>query len=548
MTQKSIKTEKRCYKANNINEAEKIYTILTEFYPNNAIDIQYDYDLKYYILTLTDKDKSKENKNVPLDFKMEVIYGDSVTADTPILTKNMETGSIEYYTIENIVPNDDYMSNDYGKQTANTNLYCWCPNGWNKITKVIRHMCEKPIYRIITQMGAVDVTEDHSLITKDGKYITPLELKDNVNIELLHSYPNKIEYNFVSTNTKQYRVTNKLKGAKLYGHFMKSNNVKIEPSDTGAGRYNMSIVDKEMELSCKVISVTYQGIQKDYVYDLQTEQGCFLAGIGSIVVKNTDSIFIKCKFNRDDYELNRKDTFKLSIECGNKLTQEVFDRPPIEMEFEKIFQPFILLTKKRYIANKYEDPKNPLKLKGVDAKGIALTRRDYCQMVKKCYKDIIDIILTTHDMDSSITVFKNYISDLLSDKIQISDLVVSAMLAKSYKSNNLPHVYLAEKLKARHEEVQVGDRIPYIFIETETMNKNTKKYELAEDPEYAKQNKLKYNKGVYLEQLAKPILGFYKVCLDQEKLDQLIEYVNTNLELYKMKKLKPSDFTFSSSD
>jgi len=282
----------------------------------------------------------------------------------------------------------------------------------------------------------------------------------------------------------------------------------------------------------------------NYVYDIETDCGRFQAGIGDIIVSNTDSIFLKLKYNRDDFDSNRKDTFRLATICGEKLTKEIFDRPPIEMEFEKVFQPFVLLTKKRYIANKYENMKDPFQLKGIDAKGIALTRRDYCKMVKNCYKEIIDTIMKGNDdcIDESIEVFKKYINKIENYEVDIDDLVVSAMLAKSYKSDNIAHVNLAKKLKERKEEVQVGDRIPYIFIEC--YDQKIKKSDLAEDPKYVIENHLFFNRTCYLEQLAKPILGFYKIVLkdNESLLDKVINYVNDKLTSFGGKRLKPSDF------
>jgi DNA polymerase elongation subunit (family B) len=268
--------------------------------------------------------------------------------------------------------------------------------------------------------------------------------------------------------------------------------------------------------------VEQETVTSQFVYDLETEEGLFGAGVGKLQLANTDSVFLKFKYNRD----------------------EVFKRPPIEMEFEKVFQPFILLTKKRYIANKYEDTKDPFKLKGVDAKGIALTRRDYCKMVKNCYKNIIDTIMksqTEEGLKKSISVFKDYISKIDKYDIDLDDLVVSAMLAKTYKTKPV-HVLLAEKLKQRKEEVQVGDRIPYIYIESDDPKKQ--KSELGEDPVYATKNGLKFNRTCYLEQLAKPILGFYDIVLKDHKslFVEVLNYVNVHLEKYGGKKLKESEF------
>jgi hypothetical protein len=292
---------------------------------------------------------------------------------------------------------------------------------------------------------------------------------------------------------------------------------------------------------------------EQFVYDLETEKGIFGAGVGKLQMSNTDSCFLKFKFNRKDFRRNRKDTFTLATLCGDKLTDDIFNRKPIELEFEKVFHPFILLTKKRYIANKYENPKDPFELKCVDAKGIALTRRDYCPMVKKCYKEIIDTIINDESINGkvckeerdciglSIDLYKQYLCDILEYKIDVNDLIVSAMLAASYKTRPV-HVQLADKLKRRKEEVQIGDRIPYIFIESD--DPKSAKSELGEDPQYAIKNNLKYNRKCYIEQLAKPILGFYKIVLkDKESLlDEIIEYTNNCLVNCGGKRLKPSDF------
>lgn len=306
-----------------------------------------------------------------------------------------------------------------------------------------------------------------------------------------------------------------------------------------------------------------------------------------VIYGDTDSIFLKFKFNREDFEQNRIDTFNLATIAGEKLTNEVFNRPPIEMEFEKVFQPFVLLTKKRYIGKKFENPKDPFQLKTIDSKGIALTRRDYCKLVKDCYKSIIDVIMskTSGDTDDtllrSIEVFKNYCNKIHEYDVQEDDLCISAMLAKEYscgvckkktewsgirceckymnshlvdhcgkcKSSftckhvfSLAHVNLAVNLLKRREDVQVNDRIQYIFVEGK--DPKQKKGELAEDITWAKRLGLKFNRLCYLEQLAKPILGLYKVLLqnNESELDKLIEWVNNRIENYGGKRLKPSDF------
>jgi DNA polymerase elongation subunit (family B) len=303
-----------------------------------------------------------------------------------------------------------------------------------------------------------------------------------------------------------------------------------------------------------------------------------------VIYGDTDSVFVNIVFNRDNHELNRFDTFKLATICGDNLTNEIFNRRPIEMEFEKVFQPFILLTKKRYVGKKYEDMKDPLKMKEVTTAGIALTRRDYCKMVKKCYKEVIDCIMDTGNEEESINIYKKYVDRIDNYQIDFDDLIVSAVLAKNYSCSkcnqkvewyslkcegkykgtackevnltrepnckkcgtefkcvhtfSLGHVNLATKLLQRSEEIQVNDRIQYLYVEKD--GNDSGKSDLCEDPKYAVANNLKYNRMCYLEQLAKPLLGFFKVVV--KDVDELIEFTNEKLVEYGGKKLKASDY------
>lgn len=569
MKSKSIDTA--TFKVTNINDLEILYSVLRETYPSNEIEILFNWNTKEYNVYVTDK-PYREDPEVPIDLNIQVVYGDSVTGDTPLLLK--KRGLVYIETIESIF--DIAKKEEYPgfkmfdktirleKEFSTTDYQIWTDIGWVDIKRVIRHKCDKKIYKILTHTGCIDVTEDHSLITKDKEPIKPCDLK--VGDSLLHSFPKefgdiddiiKTTKQFINENINQntFTVKSKIEAQRIY-YSLKSLgfNVSIDINTENGNEFfiiNQTEFEKEKETIVK--KIIDKGITNDYVYDIETEIGRFGCGIGQLTAFNTDSVFLRFKYNRDDFEMNRRDTFRLATNCGDNLTENIFNRKPIELEFEKVFHPFVLLTKKRYIANKYENPKDPFQLKCVDAKGIALTRRDYCPMVKKCYKQIIDTILNdktstgeqiNQSVDSvkrSTELYKGFIDAIYNYKIEISDLIVSAMLASSYKTRPV-HVQLAERLKLRKEEVQIGDRIPYIYIESN--DPKQAKSELGEDPQYAIKHNLKFNRSCYLEQLAKPILGFYKIVLKdrEDLLDEIINYTNTTLVKCGGKALKPSDF------
>jgi hypothetical protein len=712
------------FKATKINDVELIYSLLRERYPKRQIEIEFNDNTKEYTLKLT-KEEYKVDPTVPVDVNIKIVYGDSVTGDTPLLLQ--KDGKVYIETINSIFDEDKKVeypgfkifdkSIRLEKEYSTTDYQIWTDVGWVDIRKVIRHKCDKKIYRVLTHTGCVDVTEDHSLITENKQPIKPNELK--VGDSLLHSFPNEfIENEFIGNEATVVKMEKKSenykndsplteKEAEVWGFFMNNgscdehdcksgswvlhNNdlerlnyfkdimesvepIKFEILDTlkSTGVYKLVpkgsikyIVDKYRHLfyyqtedgnkykivpncilnaskkikmaywkgyskasikgkigaqcmyylmksigfnmsinvtnqdiyffnaienvkeECEIKKIIEKDTVTDYVYDLETEIGRFGAGVGQMQVSNTDSIFASIKFNRDDFEQNRLDTFKISEICGNKLTNEIFNRKPVEMEFEKVFQPFILLTKKRYIGKKFENMKDPFEMKNITSAGIALTRRDYCLMVKDCYSKVIDFIME-NQLPKAIGVYKEFLDKIERYDMSVDQLIISAALAKSYSCSDcktkcewtnirclkcktdiprgniikdtcpqcstkficihtfsLAHVNLASKMLRRKEEINVNDRIQYIYVERETINtKSTSKGkgDLAEEPKYAKEHNLKFNRVCYTEQLAKPLLSFFKVVLDSNTQEELIDYTNDKMENYGASKFKPSDF------
>jgi DNA polymerase elongation subunit (family B) len=307
-----------------------------------------------------------------------------------------------------------------------------------------------------------------------------------------------------------------------------------------------------------------------------------------VIYGDTDSVFISYKYNLDNYTQNRHNTFRLSQICSDIITKKVFDRPPIELEFEKVFQPFILLTKKRYIGNKYENLDDPMKLSKIDYKGIAILRRDFCPFVKECYSKIIDIIFQKTNINSeqaildTITLYREYITNIENYNIQFSQLILTSLINKEYscklckkkcewilkckcgeinKEKNtvcrkcnrtfeclhtfsLAHINLAQKMLQRKEDINIGDRIAFIYIQDLTDDNNLAKNELSENLEYVTKHNLKFNRICYAEQLMKTILSFYKVLLKDktELLDDIIAYSNKKLISFGGTKLKASDY------
>ena len=81
-------------------------------------------------------------------------------------------------------------------------------------------------------------------------------------------------------------------------------------------------------------------------------------------------------------------TIDLAKEAGELATQYL--KGPHDLEYEKTFMPFCLLSKKRYVGMLYEEDPNVCFRKSM---GIVLKRRDNAPIVKDVYGGIIDILM-----------------------------------------------------------------------------------------------------------------------------------------------------------
>lgn len=116
----------------------------------------------------------------------EVIYGDSVSEDTPIVVR-INGGRPKIMRIGDVVNDDTFWETYHGdKETADVSEYLEVldENGWTRVKRVIRHKTRKQMWRVTTHTGVVDCTEDHSLIDPIGTKLRPRDV--SIGDELMH--------------------------------------------------------------------------------------------------------------------------------------------------------------------------------------------------------------------------------------------------------------------------------------------------------------------------------------------------------------------------
>ncbi len=588
-------------------------------------------------------DKICDTKYGKIHCKADVVYGDSVPGNEPLILrdenglvtiKTIESLSSDWEKYENFKPFDTVVSNRREKQKAFVKYEVWAKDKWNPIKKVIRHKTNKKIYRVNTHTGVVDVTEDHSLINDKFEKIKPDECIVG-ETKLAHTFPHEFiehdckimndeatiwgvfmkdgicennwsidsanhdtleEYKYILENIEpiKFKILDTLESSGVYklvptvnmvymvnkyrSLFYDENNAKLVPNcilnaslkirkEFFKGYNNTSkiphsgfdngicfLVKNKITAQCLYYLATSIGYDKlhinfapnnyytiisckkwnknpeilkkktylrnskeEYVYDLETEHGVFACGVGKLQIFNTDSAFMTFSPHKlDGTKIVGKEaldiTIQLAIECGELASK--FLKPPHDLEYEKTFDPFLLLSKKRYVGMLYETDINKCKRKSM---GIVLKRRDNAPVVKDIYGGIIDIIMKEQDIEKAVLFTKQFLRDIIGEKIGMEKLIITKSLRGFYKCpESIAHKVLADRMGKRDSgnKPSNGSRIPYIFIQTKG---NVKlQGNRIENPDYIKKHKLKPDYKIYItNQIMKPVTQIFSLVLEQ---------------------------------
>ena len=226
-----------------------------------------------------------------------------------------------------------------------------------------------------------------------------------------------------------------------------------------------------------------------------------------VVYGDTDSVMVK--FGVRDVAA----AMALGAEAAKTVTK-LFP-PPIKLEFEKVYYPFLLMNKKRYAGMYWS---KPTAFDKMDTKGIETVRRDNCALVRRVIDTVLQLVLIEHSVPRAVAYVKQVVADLLQDRIDLSVLVITKALGKSASADDYvakqAHVELAERMRKRDpaSAPAVGDRVPYVIIEAA---KGTPNYMRSEDPIYALENNIPIDFRYYLEnQLEKPLTRIFEGILN----------------------------------
>ena len=232
---------------------------------------------------------------------------------------------------------------------------------------------------------------------------------------------------------------------------------------------------------------------------------------------DTDSVMVEF----DVGERKGEDAIKYSWELGERAAEECTKlfKKPNNLELEKVYYPYFLYSKKRYAAKLWTKGKDDkMNMEYIDVKGLQLVRRDNTPYMREVCKELLDVILESSDTAAPKALALQRAVELLEGDVPNDKLILSQQLGDSYKSQNLPHVQVRNKMRDRQpgSEPQSGDRVPFILCKT--WDPRAKAYEKAEDPKYAAEKKLDIDYPYYfLNKFLNPVCDLIEPLFDDPK-------------------------------
>ncbi|XP_072033784.1 DNA polymerase delta catalytic subunit-like [Amphiura filiformis] len=212
-----------------------------------------------------------------------------------------------------------------------------------------------------------------------------------------------------------------------------------------------------------------------------------------------------------------------SMELGKEAADHISTTfaKPIKLEFEKVYFPYLLINKKRYAGLYFTKADTYDKM---DCKGIETVRRDNCQLAANLVSACLQKILIDRDPNGAVEHAKQTISDLLCNRVDISQLVITKELTKTGEeyAAKQAHVELAARMRKRDagSAPALGDRVPYVII---AGAKGCAAYEKSEDPIYVLENNIPIDTKYYLDQqLKNPLLRIFEPVLGEQKVESIL--------------------------
>uniref|UniRef100_A0A131YTT9 DNA polymerase n=1 Tax=Rhipicephalus appendiculatus TaxID=34631 RepID=A0A131YTT9_RHIAP len=218
-----------------------------------------------------------------------------------------------------------------------------------------------------------------------------------------------------------------------------------------------------------------------------------------VVYGDTDSLFVLLEGR------SREEAFRLGQEIADRVTAQ--NPRPMRLKLEKVYQPCVLQTKKRYVGFSYESPDQ--QEPKYDAKGIETVRRDTCPAVAKLLEKMLRVLFTSKDMVAVKRFVKLQFSKILAERVSPQDFIFAREFRGLHgyqPSACVPALEIARRQLRRDPRAEplVGERVPYVVVYG---HPGQRLIELVRSPLELLSGQLRINAHYYVARVIGPALN-----------------------------------------
>jgi DNA polymerase elongation subunit (family B) len=196
----------------------------------------------------------------------------------------------------------------------------------------------------------------------------------------------------------------------------------------------------------RVVEEHYVG----YVYDLSVaDYHTFVDSCGSVVLKNTDSLFLRSPSKDQIATVTRWADTDLGV----------------ELDLDKVYRYVAFSSRKKNYFGVLPDGT-------VDIKGLTGKKSQTPEYLKKVFYETLDILSSVKNPEdferaraSTKELLTRMISDLKGKKVNVQDLAFTVLMGKptdKYNGTTPQHVRAAKQLEEKGEEIKAGEIIAYV--------------------------------------------------------------------------------------
>ncbi|KAK1947415.1 DNA polymerase zeta catalytic subunit [Phytophthora citrophthora] len=177
-----------------------------------------------------------------------------------------------------------------------------------------------------------------------------------------------------------------------------------------------------------------------------------------VVYGDTDSVFVLLKGR------SKADAFRIGQEIADAVTAS--NPRPVTLKLEKVYMGCVLVSKKRYVGNKFESPTQ--KIGVIESKGIETVRRDSCGVVQHAMQTSLETLFASSDLSKVKEGMEKYWLQILENRIPLKEFIFAKEVRLgTYSTGSAPPAALVSA-KAMGKDPRAGpryaERVPYVVV------------------------------------------------------------------------------------